>query len=60
MYNDESGLIRMRVKGTNNYVDAYFSVVRYLEEATGEMKGSLMGCVFKYQSPIDPVTFTRF
>lgn len=53
-------LIRTKAVGSDDYAYACISRVRYLEEATGEMKGSLMGCVIKYQSPVDPETFTGF
>ena len=61
-YKKESGnvLVRTKVKNSDDYVYAYLERVRYLEESTGGMAGNVIGAVYKYQSPIDPLTFKGF
>lgn len=55
-----NGLVRTKVKNSEEYVYAYIERVRYLEESTGGMDGNVIGVVIKYKSPIDPLTFKGF
>lgn len=55
-----NGLVRTKVKNSNEYVYAYIERVRDLEESTGGMDGNVIGVIIKYKSPINPETFKGF
>ena len=55
-----SFLVRIKAKNSDEYVYAYLEKVRSIVAGTGNMKDNKIGEVFKYTSPIDPLTFEGF